>query len=83
MLAQKSIKKRVNIILDEETQQYLALAAKERNISASELVREMIYEMKQRESQKTLREAAASLYDVYATDKELTSFTSLDGEDFQ
>jgi hypothetical protein len=83
MLAQKSIKKRVNIILDEETQQYLALAAKERNISASELVREMIYEMKQREGQKILREAAASLYDVYATDKELTAFTSLDGEDFQ
>ena len=83
MLAQKSIKKRVNIILDEETQQYLALAAKDRNISASELVREMIYEMKQRESQKTLREAAASLYDVYTADKELTAFTSLDGEDFQ
>jgi hypothetical protein len=81
MLAQKSVKKRFNIILDEPTQEYLIAAARERNISASELIRELINGMKQKESQRSLREAALSLYDAYTTDKELTEFTSLDGED--
>jgi Arc/MetJ-type ribon-helix-helix transcriptional regulator len=82
MLAQKSVKKRFNIILDESTQEYLVAAARERNISASELIRELINGMKQKESQRSLREAALSLYQVYAADKELTEFTSLDGEDY-
>jgi hypothetical protein len=83
MLAQKNMKKRFNIILDESTQEYLVSAARERHISASELIRSLIAEMKQKESQKVLREAAASLYGNYTNDKGLTEFTSLDGEDYQ
>lgn len=82
MLAEKTVKKRFNIMLDEPTQEYLISAAKERNMSASELVRELINGMKQRESQKALREAAESLYQVYSKGGELTEFTSLDGEDY-
>jgi len=83
MLAQKNAKRRFNIILDESTQEYLVSAARERNISASELIRSLINEMKQKENQKVLREAAASLYGDYKNDKGLTEFTSLDGEDYQ
>ena len=82
MLAQKKVKKRFNIILDEPTQMYLVAAAKERNISASELIRGLINEMEHKEEQKVLREAAVSLYGDYENDKELTEFSSLDGEDY-
>ena len=82
MLAEKTSKKRFNILLDQATQDYLISAARERNMSASELVRELINGMKQKESQKALREAAESLYQVYSKDSELTEFTSLDGEDY-
>ena len=82
MLAEKSTKKRFNIMLDESTQEYLISAAKERNMSASELIRELINGLKQKEAQKALREAAESLYQVYSKEEELTEFTSLDGEDY-
>lgn len=82
MFTEKNVKKRFNIMLDESTQEYLISAARARNISASELVRDLINGMKQRESQKALREAAESLYQVYSKDTELTEFTSLDGEDY-
>ena len=82
MLALKKVKKRFNIILDEPTQMYLVAAAKERNISASELIRGLINEMEHKEEQKVLREAAVSLYGDYENDKELTEFSSLDGEDY-
>jgi vacuolar-type H+-ATPase subunit B/Vma2 len=82
MLAEKTNKKRFNIMLDQPTQEYLISAARERNMSASELVRELINGMKQKESQKALREVAESLYQVYSKDSELTEFTSMDGEDY-
>jgi len=44
-------------------------AAKERNISASELIRGLINEMEHKEEQKVLREAAVSLYGDYENDK--------------
>ena len=82
MLAQKNVKKRFNIILDESTQEYIITAARERNISASELIRELINDLKQKQDQKVLREAAASLYGDYAGNPDLIEFTSLDGEDY-
>jgi predicted HicB family RNase H-like nuclease len=82
VLAQKNVKKRFNIILDESTQEYIISAARERNISASELIRELINDLKQKQDQKVLREAAASLYGDYASNPDLTEFTSLDGEDY-
>jgi hypothetical protein len=46
------------------------------------VIEKAIHSLRKNESSIHMEKAAASLYSDYATDKELTSFTNLDFEDF-
>ena len=82
MLVVKDKKKRFNIILDKSQYDFLESIKKERGISASEIIRELVNDLQKKEHQSALKSAALSLMDEYKTNKELTAFTALDGEKF-
>jgi Arc/MetJ-type ribon-helix-helix transcriptional regulator len=82
MLAVKDKKKRFNIILDKSQYDFLESIKKERSISASEIIRGLIKDLQKQQHKSALKSAALSLMDEYKTNKELTVFTSLDGEKF-
>ena len=81
MGTEKEAKKRFNLMLDESTYNYLINAANDLDMSASELIRELINRLKNEQKQKVIREAAVTLYDAYKTDRELVSFSNLDSVD--
>lgn len=74
-------KQRVNIMLDEEQRVFLNRLARERQMSMSEIIREMIDESRRRSQERKLMRIAEELAHSYQTDAELTAFQSLDGED--
>lgn len=82
MLTVKDKKRRFNIILDKSQYDFLESIKKERSISASEIIRGLIKGLQNQQQKSSLRSAALSLMDEYKTNKELTAFTSLDGEKF-
>jgi hypothetical protein len=73
---------RVQILLKPEQKQILNKIAKQENQNFSELVRKMLDEQIANHQKSTLAAAAHALLVDYKTDKELTAFTALDGDDF-
>jgi len=73
---------RTQILLEKSQHQLLTLIAEEEQRSLSDIVREMIErELRYRQRRQMLL-AARELQADYATDPELTEFTSLDADDF-
>jgi hypothetical protein len=73
---------RVQILLDPEQRQILKKIADREERSFSDLVREMLDEQIENHHRSQLIAAAQALQADYKTDKELTAFTALDGDDF-
>ena len=73
---------RVQILLDPEQKRILKKIAKQEKQNFSELVRKMLDEQIENHRRSQLAAAAKALLDDYKTDKELTAFTALDGDDF-
>lgn len=73
---------RVQILLDPEQKRILKKIAKQEKRSFSELVRKLLDEQIEIHRRSQLTAAAQALLDDYKTDKELTAFSALDGEDF-
>jgi metal-responsive CopG/Arc/MetJ family transcriptional regulator len=73
---------RINIFLEEEQRQQVDEFARKEMQSFAEIVREMIDEGIRVRKRKQWEQAAVLMAPDYAVDKELTAFTSLDGEDF-
>ncbi len=74
--------RRLNILLSESLIKCLSESAEDRGISMSAFVREAVEKECERTQEKILAEAAESLAALYESDRELTAFRSLDGEDF-
>ena len=73
---------RVQILLEPEQKRILKKIAKQEKRNFSELVRNMLDEQIADHQKSVLAAAAKALLADYKTDKELTAFTALDGEDF-
>ena len=73
---------RTQIMLEEEQKQTLKKIAENEDCSFSELVREMLDEQIEKRQKSKLAAAAQTLLVDYTTDKDLTAFTAVDGEDF-
>jgi hypothetical protein len=72
---------RTQILLEPSQRRSLAWIAKREKRSLSDLIREMVdLQLAERKRQEMAAAAQALLTD-YQTDKELTAFTALDGED--
>ena len=82
MLKVKDKKKRFNISLDESQYDFLKSIRKEQSISASKIIRDLVKDLQKKQRKAVLKSAALALMDEYKTNKELTAFTSLDGEKF-
>lgn len=72
--------KRLSILVPERTHQQLTAIAKKEGSSVSALVRGAIQQEISWRAKKELEQAADQLALLYASDPELTAFTSLDGE---
>jgi predicted CopG family antitoxin len=73
---------RVQILLEPEQKRMLKKIADREERSFSDLVREMLDEQIENHRRSQLADAAQALLNDYTTDKELTAFTVLDGDDF-
>lgn len=73
---------RVQILLDEQQQKYLARVSKKSGKSVSALIRELISEKMSGVKEARLAQTARELRATYETDEELTSFNALDAEDW-
>jgi len=73
---------RVQIMLEPEQKQILQEIAKQEKRNFSELVRKMLDKQIANHQKSVLAAAAQALLHDYATDEELTVFSSLDGDDF-
>lgn len=74
--------RRLNIVLSESLVERLAACAEGRGTSMSAFVRDAVERECARTQEQLLAEAAEALAGLYETDRELTVFTALDGEDF-
>ncbi len=72
---------RINILISKSLEKRLTSAAIKRGISKSAYVRHAIEREFDREQEVKLERAVRELAPLYETDKELTAFTDLDGED--
>ena len=75
-------RKRVQIILNNPQKEFLEKTAKEEGVSLSALIRKIVEQYRKAQMEDRLREAARALYSEYESNKELTTFTALDGEEF-
>ena len=73
---------RTQIMLEDEQKRTLKKIAELEKRTFSELVREMLDDQIEKHQKSKLAAAAHALLDDYTTDKDLTAFTALDGEDF-
>ena len=73
---------RVQILLDEDQQSYLARVSEHSGKSVSALVRELVAEKMAGAKEVRLHRAARELRSLYADDDELTAFSDLDGDDW-
>jgi hypothetical protein len=73
---------RTQILLDPEQHKVLAEIARRENRSLSNLIREMLQKQLKERKKRGLELAAKALLADYQEDPELTSFTTLDAEDF-
>ena len=74
--------RRLNIMVSESLIECLSESAEDRGMSMSAFVREAVERECERTQEQVLAEAAESLAPLYESDRELTAFLSLDGEDF-
>ena len=74
--------RRLNILLSQSLVECLSASAEDRGMSMSAFVREAVEKECKRTQEQILAEAAESLATLYESDKELTAFMALDGEDF-
>ncbi|OGO16513.1 MAG: hypothetical protein A2Z14_07285 [Chloroflexi bacterium RBG_16_48_8] len=74
--------RKLNIMVSESLIECLSASAEERGMSISAFVREAVKRECDRTQEQVLAEAAESLAAFYESDRELTAFLSLDGEDF-
>lgn len=77
----KSKTVRKQILFSREELDYILKTTRELGLSQSGYIRELVNEDRRKRRQEELRAAALSVMDLYKGDKELTAFTSLDGED--
>lgn len=73
---------RLNILISKSLEKRLTSAAIKRGISKSAYVRLAVERQFDWEQEVKLERAVRELAPLYETDKELTAFTDLDGEDF-
>ena len=73
---------RTQILLDPIQHKQLADLARQERQSMSEVVRQMLDEAFRVQKRRSLEKAAELMANAYETDKELTVFSALDGEDF-
>ena len=73
---------RLNILVSESFDRRLAEAAEKYDTNKSAFVRQAVEREFKRREEEELAQAAGELASLYASDEELTAFTSLDGEDF-
>jgi len=74
--------RRLNIMVSESLIECLSASAEDRGMSMSAFVREAVERECERTQEQVLAEAAESLAALYESDRELTAFLTLDGEDF-
>ena len=73
---------RLQIMVNESQKDFLDAASDKEGISISALIRDMIDQYRLKQKDQRLKNAVNELYSEYKTNKELTAFTSIDGEDF-
>jgi hypothetical protein len=73
---------RTQIIIKEGQRKALEKIAKEENRSISSIIREFIDKQLRLHEEREMLKAAKLLKDDYLNDKELTVFSTLDGEEF-
>lgn len=73
---------RIQVLLDKKQQEYLARVAKKTGKSVSALLRQLVDEKMLTAKEAHLRNVARELRATYATQKDLTEFTTLDSEDW-
>lgn len=74
--------KRLNILVSESLLDWATTAAKSRGLSLSAFIRQSLEAEKERILENQISFAADTLVDLYENDDELTSFTSIDGDEF-
>jgi post-segregation antitoxin (ccd killing protein) len=74
--------RRLNIMVSDSLIECLAANAEDRGMSMSAFVREAVERECERTQEQVLAEAAESLASQYESDRELTAFLALDGEEF-
>ncbi len=78
----KDKKQRVQILLNESHQSFLARVSKKSGKSVSALLRELVEEKMRASTDAQFKAAAKELRSLYLADKELTEFNILDSEDW-
>jgi len=78
--AQKT--RRLNILVSESLVESLTATAKSRGLTVSALVRQAVERECRQSREEALARVAEALAPLYKTDKELTAFQALDGEEF-
>lgn len=73
---------RTQILLDPIQKKQLAELARKEKQSMSSILRQMVDEGLRAQKRRALEKAAEIMERAYETDKELTAFSDLDGEDF-
>ena len=73
---------RTQVIIKEEQRKALVKIAKEENRSVSDIIREFLDKQLRLHEEQEMSKAAKLLKEDYLNDKELTIFTTLDGEEF-
>jgi len=74
--------RRLQVLLEENQEKYLARVSKKSGKSVSALIRELVREKMADAKEARLHQAARELRAVYAADDDLTAFTALDSEDW-
>jgi predicted DNA-binding ribbon-helix-helix protein len=73
---------RTNIFIEERQHQQIKEMAERENQNFSSMLREILDEGVRARKRRQLEKAAEIMASEYTTDKELTAFMALDGEDF-
>jgi phosphoribosylformylglycinamidine (FGAM) synthase-like enzyme len=74
--------RRMQVLLDESQEKYLARVSKKSGKSVSALIRELVREKMHLAKEARLHQAARELRATYTADEDLTAFTALDSEDW-
>ncbi|HLC34471.1 MAG TPA: ribbon-helix-helix protein, CopG family [Anaerolineales bacterium] len=75
--------RRLNILVSESLIESLTATAKSRGLTVSAVVRQAVESECRRSHEEALARVAEALAPLYKTDKELTAFQALDGEEFR